>query len=229
MSTWMMTNFQDSNSFVMSLMIYFHDFSLMILIVILMLILYIMFWFMTNLLVNRNILHNQLIEIVWTLIPMFILIFMVVPSLKILYILEDINNNMYMTIKILGHQWYWSYEYSDFYNIEFDSFMIKDLLMDKSNFRLLDVDNRLVLPYNFMIRSLISSMDVIHSWTIPSLGVKVDAMPGRINQSIFKLNRVGVFFGQCSEICGLNHSFMPIVLESANMWFFMGWLLNYEK
>nr|APF47443.1 cytochrome c oxidase subunit II [Pholetesor sp. SNS-2016] len=224
MCTWFLMNFQDSFSYIMMMMIYFHDFILMILLMILFFILYIMIWFFLNTLLNKNILHNQLIEIIWTIIPMIILIFMALPSLKILYLLEDIISP-FMTIKVLGHQWYWSYEYSDFYNIEFDSFMLNDYL--KGNFRLLDVDNRLILPKNFNIRGLVSSVDVIHSWTVPSLGVKVDSIPGRMNQFIIFINRSGLFFGQCSEICGLNHSFMPIVLEVVNVKNFIKWIKNY--
>nr|APF47497.1 cytochrome c oxidase subunit II [Dolichogenidea sp. n. SNS-2016] len=221
MVTWFLMNFQDSFSYIMMMMIYFHDFILMILLMILFFILYIMFWFFLNNLFNKNILHNQLIEIIWTIIPMIILIFMALPSLSILYMLEEIVNP-FMTIKILGHQWYWSYEYSDFCNIEFDSFMLKDYFL--GNFRLLDVDNRLILPKNFNVRGLLSSVDVIHSWTIPSLGMKVDCIPGRMNQFMLLINRSGLFFGQCSEICGLNHSFMPIVLEIVNLMNFMNWI-----
>nr|YP_010936692.1 cytochrome c oxidase subunit II [Apanteles gelechiidivoris]WKW91662.1 cytochrome c oxidase subunit 2 [Apanteles gelechiidivoris]WLN31480.1 cytochrome c oxidase subunit 2 [Apanteles gelechiidivoris] len=223
MVTWFMMNFQDSFSYIMMLMIYFHDFILMVLLMILVFILYIMVWFFLNNLFNKNILHNQLIEIIWTIIPMIILIFMALPSLHILYMLEDILNP-FMTIKILGHQWYWSYEYSDFYNLEFDSFMLKDYI--EGNFRLLDVDNRLILPKNFNIRGLLSSVDVIHSWTIQSLGIKVDCIPGRMNQFMMLVNRSGLFFGQCSEICGLNHSFMPIVLEIVNLVNFVNWIKN---
>nr|APF47513.1 cytochrome c oxidase subunit II [Protapanteles sp. 2 SNS-2016] len=225
MCTWFLMNFQDSFSFIMMMMIYFHDFIMMILLMILFFILYIMYWFFFNKLINMNILHNQLIEIIWTIIPMIILIFMALPSLSILYMLDDMINP-FMTIKILGHQWYWSYEYSDFYMIEFDSFMLTDYL--KSNFRLLDVDNRLLLPKNFNIRGLVSSVDVIHSWAVPSLGIKIDSIPGRMNQFIMQIDRSGLFFGQCSEICGLNHSFMPIVLESVKLNNFLSWIkLNF--
>nr|AHA52441.1 cytochrome c oxidase subunit II [Histeromerus sp. QL-2013] len=222
MITWNMINFQDPNSFVMNMMIEFHDLALLILLMILFFILYIIFWFLTNLYINKNILHNQMIEIIWTIIPMFILMFMVVPSLKILYMIEEVVNP-YLTVKILGHQWYWSYEYTDFKKIDFDSFMINNI-DDKSLFRLLDVDNHLILPFNLNIRGLVSSVDVIHSWAMPSLGVKVDAIPGRINQFMMNMNRLGLYFGQCSEICGLNHSFMPIVLESTKLKVFLVWL-----
>lgn len=131
-----------------------------------------------------------------------------------------------LTIKILGHQWYWRYEYRDFLNINlrFDSFILDKLNLDIGIFRLLDVDNRVVLPYGLVVRALISSVDVIHSWTIPRLGVKVDAIPGRINQIRIIRDRCGLFYGQCSEICGLNHSFMPIVLEVVSLKNFFNWV-----
>nr|APF47485.1 cytochrome c oxidase subunit II [Choeras grammatitergitus] len=226
MSLWFMMNFQDSFSILMLMMIYFHDFILLILLMILVFIMYLMMWFFFNKLINMKIMHNQLIELIWTIIPIIILMFMAIPSLNILYMLEDMINP-FMTIKILGHQWYWSYEYSDFNQIEFDSFMLKDYIM--GNFRLLDVDNRLILPKNFVIRGLVSSVDVIHSWTIPSMGVKVDSVPGRMNQFIMMINRSGLYFGQCSEICGLNHSFMPIVLECINLEMFMNWIKSFNN
>nr|WLE71855.1 cytochrome c oxidase subunit II [Aphidius gifuensis] len=227
MLNWYMFNFQDTNSYIMTLMTYFHDFIMMILFMIMIFIIYIMSWFFLNKFINRQIMHNQLLELIWTLIPMLILVFMAVPSLKILYMLEEIINP-FMTLNILGHQWYWSYEYVDFKNLSFDSFMIQDNFIDLGNYRLLEVDNHLIIPYNMNIRFLVSSVDVIHSWAISSLGIKVDATPGRVNQIMSNLNRVGIFYGQCSEICGLNHSFMPIVLESTNLLFFFNWVKNFE-
>nr|WLE65056.1 cytochrome c oxidase subunit II [Aphidius gifuensis]WLE67825.1 cytochrome c oxidase subunit II [Aphidius gifuensis]WLE67838.1 cytochrome c oxidase subunit II [Aphidius gifuensis]WLE67851.1 cytochrome c oxidase subunit II [Aphidius gifuensis]WLE67929.1 cytochrome c oxidase subunit II [Aphidius gifuensis] len=227
MLNWYMFNFQDTNSYIMTLMTYFHDFIMMILFTIMIFIIYIMSWFFFNKFINRQIMHNQLLELIWTLIPMLILVFMAVPSLKILYMVEEIINP-FMTLNILGHQWYWSYEYVDFKNLSFDSFMIQDNFIDLGNYRLLEVDNHLIIPYNMNIRFLVSSVDVIHSWAISSLGIKVDATPGRVNQIMSNLNRVGIFYGQCSEICGLNHSFMPIVLESTNLLFFFNWVKNFE-
>nr|WLE67058.1 cytochrome c oxidase subunit II [Aphidius gifuensis]WLE69060.1 cytochrome c oxidase subunit II [Aphidius gifuensis] len=227
MLNWYMFNFQDTNSYIMTLMTYFHDFIMMILFMIMIFIIYIMSWFFLNKFINRQIMHNQLLELIWTLIPMLILVFMAVPSLKILYMVEEIINP-FMTLNILGHQWYWSYEYVDFKNLSFDSFMIQDNFIDLGNYRLLEVDNHLIIPYNMNIRFLVSSVDVIHSWAISSLGIKVDATPGRVNQIMSNLNRVGIFYGQCSEICGLNHSFMPIVLESTNLLFFFNWVKNFE-
>nr|WLE70295.1 cytochrome c oxidase subunit II [Aphidius gifuensis] len=227
MLNWYMFNFQDTNSYIMTLMTYFHDFIMMILFTIMIFIIYIMSWFFLNKFINRQIMHNQLLELIWTLIPMLILVFMAVPSLKILYMVEEIINP-FMTLNILGHQWYWSYEYVDFKYLSFDSFMIQDNFIDLGNYRLLEVDNHLIIPYNMNIRFLVSSVDVIHSWAISSLGIKVDATPGRVNQIMSNLNRVGIFYGQCSEICGLNHSFMPIVLESTNLLFFFNWVKNFE-
>nr|AHA52585.1 cytochrome c oxidase subunit II [Sigalphus bicolor] len=223
MCTWLMFNFQDSNSWMMTLMTYFHDFIMIIMFMILLMIFYIMIMLFVNKFTDHNILHNQLIEIVWTFIPMSVLMFLAIPSLKILYMIEEMIKP-FLTIKILGNQWYWNYEYSDFYNLEFDSFML--INGTKNYFRLLDVDNHLILPFNFYARNLVSSNDVIHSWTIPTLGVKYDAVPGRLNQFITLFNRPGLYYGQCSEICGVNHSFMPIVLESINLTSFFNWLIN---
>lgn len=206
------------------IIIEFHDLTLIILLIIIIFIIYIIIWFIINNFVNKNILHNQLIEIIWTIIPILILIFIAIPSLKILYLVEEIINP-YITLKILGHQWYWRYEYSDFKNLEFDSFIINNL-RQKNIFRLLDVDNRVILPYKINIRGLISSVDVIHSWTLPSLGVKVDAIPGRMNHIYINFERLGLYFGQCSEICGLNHSFIPIVVERIKLNAFINWIKN---
>ena len=154
-----------------------------------------------------------------------VLLFIAFPSLRILYLLDEINNPS-ISIKSIGHQWYWSYEYSDFSNVEFDSYIISQNDSNIDTFRLLDVDNRIILPINNQIRILVSATDVLHSWTIPSLGVKVDASPGRLNQTNFFINRPGLFFGQCSEICGANHSFIPIVIESIPTNYFIKWISN---
>jgi len=124
----------------------------------------------------------------------------------------------------VGHQWYWSYEYSDFNNLEFDSYIIPSNEIRNKIFRLLDVDNRTVVPINSQVRTLISAADVLHSWTVPRIGIKADAVPGRLNQVNFYSNRPGVYFGQCSEICGANHSFIPIVLERVPSKIFIKWI-----
>nr|YP_010987561.1 cytochrome c oxidase subunit II [Anotylus hirtulus]WON65967.1 cytochrome c oxidase subunit II [Anotylus hirtulus] len=223
MSTWSTLMLQDSASPLMEQLMFFHDHTLMILIMITVLVGYILISIFFNKFNYRFLLEGQTIEIIWTLMPAIILIFIALPSLRLLYLLDEINNPS-ITIKTIGHQWYWSYEYSDFSNIEFDAYMIPINEMNMYNFRLLDVDNRVVIPFNSQIRLLVTSSDVIHSWTIPSMNIKIDATPGRLNQVNMFTNRTGIFFGQCSEICGANHSFMPIVLESISPNIFMNWI-----
>lgn len=172
---------------------------------------------------NIKLFEGQIIELIWTIIPALILVFIALPSLRALYLLDEVKTPA-ITIKTVGHQWYWSYEYSDFPNIEFDSYIIPSNELKANELRLLEVDNRTVIPYNTQIRLLVSAADVIHSWTIPSIGIKVDALPGRLNQlSIFSL-RPGILYGQCSEICGANHSFIPIVLEVVKPADFIQWV-----
>nr|CBL58237.1 cytochrome c oxidase subunit 2 [Micropsectra notescens] len=221
MTTWASLGMQDSNSPIMEQLNFFHDHSLLILILVTTLVGYLMMALFFNQLNNRFLLHGQTIEVIWTVLPAIVLLFIAFPSLRILYLLDEINNPS-ISLKTIGHQWYWSYEYSDFKNIEFDSYMSSTNSLD--SFRLLDVDNRIVLPINNQIRILVTATDVLHSWTIPSLGVKIDANPGRLNQTNFFINRPGLYFGQCSEICGANHSFMPIVIESVPSNFFINWI-----
>nr|ALO76545.1 cytochrome c oxidase subunit 2 [Aderidae sp. GENSP01] len=223
MATWKLILFQDSASPLMEQLTFFHDHTLLILLIITILVGQLMINLMINKFNNRLLLEGQLIELIWTILPAIILIFIALPSLKLIYILDESNNPL-ITIKTIAHQWYWTYEYSNFNNIEFDSYMIPQLSMNNFNFRLLDVDNRLIIPFNTNIQMLITATDVIHSWTTPSLGVKVDATPGRLNQINFNSNRSGLFYGQCSEICGANHSFMPIVVESINSTYFIKWI-----
>nr|AML25749.1 cytochrome c oxidase subunit II [Carabidae sp. BMNH 1274270] len=227
MATWSNLNLQDSTSPLMEQLMFFHDHTLMILIMITMLVGYLMITLFFNKYINRYLLEGQLIELIWTILPAITLIFIAFPSLRLLYLLDEINNPS-ITLKTIGHQWYWSYEYSNFKKLEFDSYMIPTNELNKENFRLLDVDNQVVLPFNTQIRILVSATDVLHSWTIPSLGVKIDANPGRLNQTNFFMNRTGLFYGQCSEICGANHSFMPIVIESVPTNKFIKWISNME-
>nr|YP_009476267.1 cytochrome c oxidase subunit II [Psilogramma increta]AVM38362.1 cytochrome c oxidase subunit II [Psilogramma increta] len=227
MATWSNLNLQNSASPLMEQIIFFHDHTLVILIMITILVGYLMLNLFFNKYINRFLLEGQLIEMIWTILPAITLIFIALPSLRLLYLLDELNNPL-ITLKSIGHQWYWSYEYSDFHNIEFDSYMIPANELLNNNFRLLDVDNRIVLPMNNQIRIMVTATDVIHSWTIPSLGVKVDANPGRLNQTNFFINRPGIFYGQCSEICGANHSFMPIVIESISIKNFINWVNNYS-
>nr|QPO06848.1 cytochrome c oxidase subunit II [Anopheles sp. NFL-2015] len=225
MATWANLGLQDSSSPLMEQLNFFHDHTLLILTMITILVGYIMGMLMFNQFTNRYLLHGQTIEIIWTVLPAIILMFIAFPSLRLLYLMDEINTPS-ITLKSIGHQWYWSYEYSDFLNLEFDSYMVPTNELETNGFRLLDVDNRIVLPMNNQIRILVTATDVLHSWTIPSLGVKVDATPGRLNQINFLINRPGLFFGQCSEICGANHSFMPIVIESIPMNYFIKWITS---
>nr|AAL07890.1 cytochrome oxidase subunit II [Dryadula phaetusa]AAW71766.1 cytochrome oxidase subunit 2 [Dryadula phaetusa]AJO66589.1 cytochrome oxidase subunit 2 [Dryadula phaetusa] len=225
MATWSNINYQNSSSPLMEQIIFFHDHTLIILIMITILVAYLMMSLFFNKYINRFLLEGQMIELIWTILPAITLIFIALPSLRLLYLLDELNNPL-ITLKSIGHQWYWSYEYSDFNNVEFDSYMIQP--DNLSNFRLLDVDNRIILPMNNQIRILVTATDVIHSWTIPSLGVKIDANPGRLNQTSFFINRPGIYYGQCSEICGANHSFMPIVVEGISMKNFINWINNYS-
>nr|AAS13594.1 cytochrome oxidase subunit II [Papilio erostratus] len=227
MATWSNLNLQNGASPLMEQIIFFHDHTLIILIMITMLVSYLMMNLFFNKYINRFLMESQMIELIWTIIPTITLIFIALPSLRLLYLLDELNNPL-ITLKSIGHQWYWNYEYSDFNNVEFDSFMLQYSKSNLNNFRLLDVDNRIILPMNNQIRIMVTATDVIHSWTIPSLGVKIDANPGRLNQMNLFINRPGIFFGQCSEICGANHSFMPILIESISIKNFINWINNYS-
>nr|UFZ13711.1 cytochrome c oxidase subunit II [Haplosialis sp.] len=223
MATWSNLSLQDSASPLMEQLTFFHDHALLILLMITALVGYILGTLFFNKFINRYLLEGQTIEIIWTVLPAITLIFIALPSLRLLYLLDEISDPS-VTLKTIGHQWYWSYEYSDFINNEFDSYMIPYNEMNFNGFRLLDVDNRIILPMNTQIRILVTAADVLHSWTIPALGVKIDATPGRLNQTNFFMNRPGLYFGQCSEICGANHSFMPIVVESIPTNIFINWI-----
>ena len=172
--------------------------------------------------------HGTLIELVWTITPAFILIAIAFPSFKLLYLMDEVISPS-MTIKVVGHQWYWSYEYSDFVNedgesVEFDSYMIPDSDLEDGQLRLLDVDNRVVVPVDTTIRFIVTAADVLHDWAVPSLGIKVDACPGRLNQVSTLIQRQGVYYGQCSELCGAYHAFMPICIEAVSLPEYLAWL-----
>nr|WOX01727.1 cytochrome c oxidase subunit II [Oncomelania hupensis]WOX01740.1 cytochrome c oxidase subunit II [Oncomelania hupensis]WOX01753.1 cytochrome c oxidase subunit II [Oncomelania hupensis]WOX01766.1 cytochrome c oxidase subunit II [Oncomelania hupensis]WOX01779.1 cytochrome c oxidase subunit II [Oncomelania hupensis] len=228
MSLWGQLGFQDAASPLMEELIFFHDHAMMILIMIISLVGYAAFSLMLNSFSCRSLVEGQEIETIWTIIPAIILIFLALPSLRLLYLLDEVND-CNLTVKSIGHQWYWSYEYSDFLNIEFDSYMIPTGDLESGDFRLLEVDHRVVLPTSTDIRILVTSADVIHSWAVPSLGVKADAIPGRLNQLSFFIKHPGVFYGQCSEICGANHSFMPIVVEAIPLESFMKWVVKVSE
>jgi cytochrome c oxidase subunit 2 len=156
--------------------------------------------------------HNIAIEVIWTVIPIIILIIIAIPSFRILKLTEH-TPTADMTIKVVGSQWFWSYSYPDQENIQFDSYMIPDADIKPGQIRLLEVDNRLVVPQGAVIKFLITASDVLHSFAVPALGIKMDAIPGRINETWTRIDKKGVYYGQCSELCGVNHGFMPIAIE----------------
>nr|QNH68975.1 cytochrome c oxidase subunit II [Ergatettix serrifemora] len=225
MATWNNLSLQDSSSPLMEQLSFFHDHTMSIIVMITMMVSYMMIMMTLNNLSFRHMLSEHTIETIWTTTPAIVLIFIAMPSLHLLYMIDD-SSETSISIKTIGRQWYWSYEYSDFKKIEFDSFMLDKESSTNNSFRLLDVDNRTILPINTNIRILTSASDVLHSWTIPSIGVKIDATPGRLNQSMFMIKRPGLMFGQCSEICGINHSFMPITIEAVNIKTFIKWLMD---
>ena len=167
--------------------------------------------------------HNALLETLWTAIPVIILIFMAVPSFKLLYE-QDVIPEVDMTIKVIGHQWYWEYQYPEHDDISFESYLVPDDELKEGEPRLLTVDNRLVLPVNKNIHVLVTAGDVLHSFAMPSLGVKKDAVPGRLNETWMRIDRPGVYRGQCSEICGTGHGYMPIVIEAVSEEEFASWI-----
>lgn len=180
--------------------------------------------------VPEKVLHGTTIEIAWTIAPSLILVFIAIPSFALLYSMDEVVDPA-VTVKAIGHQWYWSYEYSDYnqsdeQTVAFDSYMIPEDDLELGQLRLLDVDNRVVVPVNTHIRLIITSADVLHSWAVPSLGVKCDAVPGRLNQVNMFVKREGVFYGQCSELCGANHGFMPIVVEAVPLKEYVSWVAN---
>ena len=178
--------------------------------------------------VPSSLTHGTLIEMIWTVTPAFVLLVIAIPSFSLLYAMDEVISPA-ITIKTLGHQWYWSYEYSDYSNsegstLEFDSYMIPEEDLQEGQLRLLEVDNRLVVPVNTHIRIIVSAADVLHSWAVPALGIKCDAIPGRLNQTSLFIKREGIYYGQCSEICGINHGFMPIVVEAVSLKNYINWI-----
>lgn len=227
MSAWGQLNFQDAASPIIFQLISFHDHAILIVTLIIAFVSYGFLSLILNKYICNNIFEAQEIETVWTILPAIILLFLALPSLRLLYLIDEVTDPSF-TLKTIGHQWYWSYEYSDFSNIEFDSYITPTDDLTLGQFRLLEVDNRAVLPIQTEIRVLVTAADVIHSWTVPRLGVKVDAIPGRLNQLGVYISRPGVFYGQCSEICGANHSFIPIAVESVDFSSFTNWISQFS-
>jgi len=175
-----------------------------------------------------NVVHGTVLEIIWTVTPALILLVLAVPSFALLYSVDEIVEPA-ITIKAVGHQWYWSYEFTDYASeegemINFDSYMLPSDDLPQGALRLLEVDNRVVLPIQTHIRVIVTAADVLHCWGIPSLGIKLDGCPGRLNQTSLFIKREGVYYGQCSEICGVNHGFMPIVVEAVSLEDYVSWV-----
>nr|ACD75307.1 cytochrome oxidase subunit II [Gracupica nigricollis] len=213
--------FQDASSPIMEELMQFHDHALMVALAICSLVLYLLTLMITEKLSSSSV-EAQEIELVWTILPAAVLIMLALPSLRILYMMDEINEPD-LTLKAIGHQWYWTYEYTDLKELTFDSYMIPTSDLPLGHFRLLEVDHRVIVPAESKVRVIVTADDVLHSWAVPSLGVKTDAIPGRLNQTAFLASRPGIYYGQCSEICGANHSFMPIVVESTPLAVFENW------
>lgn len=207
--------------------IFFHDQVMFILIIIITTVMWLILKALSGKAYHRYLVDGTLLEIIWTIVPAVILVLIALPSLKLLYLMDEVMDPG-LTIKAIGHQWYWSYEYSDYQTetLEFDSYMVPTSDLNKGDFRLLEVDNRLVVPINTHVRVLVTGADVLHSFAVPALAVKMDAVPGRLNQTGFFIKRPGIFYGQCSEICGANHSFMPIVIEAVSLEKYINWVLQ---
>ena len=220
--------FQKSASKSMTDIVLFHDYMLLpiitaITVFVLFLVIYACIRFRaTKNKVASQTSHNTTIEIIWTLVPCLILIMMAVPSFKVLYS-QDRVPPADVTVKAIGYQWYWGYEYPD-ENIIFESYMIEDKDLKPNQPRLLSVDNEVVVPVNKNIKVLITANDVLHAWALPSFGVKRDAVPGRINETWFKAEKIGTYYGQCSELCGIKHAFMPITVRVVSQEDYDNWL-----
>ena len=224
--------FQDSASPLVEALVELHNYIMFYLIGILLAVVWIMASILTNFsntaFSHKYLNHGTLIELIWTITPALILILIAFPSFKLLYIIDDVTDPN-MTIKVEGHQWYWSYEYADFLNsedesISFDSYIVNESDLEPGRLRMLEVDNRVILPELTHTRFNVSATDVIHSLACPALGIKCDAYPFKTNQLSVYSNREGTYYGQCSEICGILHSSMPIVIQSVSLEKFLIWL-----
>ena len=228
--------FQDSATPQMEALVELHDNILFYLVI----ILFAVGWILMSVIQDYNnaeapvsykyLSHGTLVELIWTITPALILILIAFPSFKLLYLMDEVSDPA-MAVLAEGHQWYWSYQYPDFINsddefIEFDSYLVPESDLEDGALRMLEVDNRLIIPELTHVRFVVTGADVIHSFACPALGIKCDAYPGRLNQVSVMINREGTFYGQCSEICGILHSSMPIVIESISVGKFVSWLLQ---
>jgi len=228
-------NFQDPASPIMEGSISLHNWIFLYLVVVSILVVYfllviiIKFKITTNPLSLKTLNEGTSIEIIWTITPALILVSIALPSFRLLYLMDEVIDPT-LTIKAIGHQWYWEYEYTDYIKpvIKFESYMVPTEDLVSGQTRLLEVDNTVCLPTLTSIRVLVTATDVIHAWTVPSLGVKLDCVPGRLNQTGVYIKRNGVYYGQCSELCGVQHGFMPIVIKAVSINDYIDWLKSYE-
>jgi cytochrome c oxidase subunit 2 len=229
---------QDPASSTVEGMIHFHNYLMFYLVLIGCFVFWMLYYVVKNFNSTTNssniekFTHSNTLEIVWTIIPAVLLVFIGIPSFALLYSLDEWFNPE-VNLKIVGHQWYWSYEYSDSLKenpientIGFDSYLLAEADLVPGSFRLLEVDHKVILPVNTHIRLLVTAADVLHSWAVPSFGIKIDACPGRLSQGSLFIKREGVFYGQCSEICGVNHGFMPIAVKAVDRFKYLKWLLE---
>ena len=204
-----------------------HNIILIVMTLVTLFVLFLLFYVSFRFSAKRNPIpstttHNTVVEVLWTAIPIVILVVLAIPSFKLLYQQEK-SENYDMTVKVIGHQWYWEYEYPDHGDFYFESYMVQDADLQEGDLRLLTVDNPLVIPANKNIQILITAGDVLHSWAVPSMGLKTDAVPGRLNETWVNVKEPGIYRGQCSEICGTGHGFMPVVVKVLPESEFIAW------
>jgi cytochrome c oxidase subunit 2 len=220
-------SFQNPATDLMGSVVGLHNIILIVMTLITLFVLFLLFYVSFRFSAKRNPIpstttHNTVVEVLWTAIPIVILVVLAIPSFKLLYQQEK-SENYDMTVKVIGHQWYWEYEYPDHGDFYFESYMVQEQDLEEGDLRLLTVDNPLVIPANKNIQILITAGDVLHSWAVPSMGLKTDAVPGRLNETWVNVKEPGIYRGQCSEICGSGHGFMPVVVKVLPEREFMAW------
>jgi cytochrome c oxidase subunit 2 len=232
---WQM-NFQPAVTPVMEHIEDFHRLLLVIIVLISLFVLGLLFWIVVRYNARANptpskVSHNTLLEVAWTIVPVIILVAIAIPSFKLLYFEADLPTpNPDLTIEAIGHQWYWTYQYPDKGKLQFDSIgLTDDAALKKGEPRLLGVDNPVVVPVNKVVKVVTAGSDVIHSWAVPAFGVKTDAVPGRLNVTWFKAEKEGTYYGQCSQLCGVRHAFMPIEVKVVSEAAFEAWLAAAKK
>ena len=220
-------SFQNPATDLMGSVVGLHNIILIVMTLVTLFVLFLLFYVSFRFSAKRNPVpstttHNTVVEVLWTAIPIVILVVLAIPSFKLLYQQEK-SENYDMTVKVIGHQWYWEYEYPDHGDFYFESYMVQDEDLQEGDLRLLTVDNPLVIPANKNIQILITAGDVLHSWAVPSMGLKTDAVPGRLNETWVNVKEPGIYRGQCSEICGTGHGFMPVVVKVLPESEFIAW------